>query len=210
MFDKSRGMTWYRVLQCILVLWIINSFASACSGSYYYEISVAFPVYAIFMRLSAVVVMFFSIVLFVSMKRYSYSMLKWIKVLCTVCMLNYIIALLILSAEANVNVLDAGVGTAIGGCIGTGSILIPSYFYMKKRFSNEIYFTPVQNADEENVAESPKISKNIAPISMGIEKEAEKDDMKDDFPIIRFCRYCGKELRDGSKYCDECGKKVRS
>lgn len=26
---------------------------------------------------------------------------------------------------------------------------------------------------------------------------------------IRFCRYCGNKLRNDSKYCDKCGKKVR-
>lgn len=180
MIDTSKGMIWYRVFQCLLVLWIITTFTPIGElTSLLEEQGIAFdaflsfrPLYCCSLLIFVVARIVTCVLLFNAMRRYDYAMLKYLDILTVTFVVVNLLPSIALMVDAGLSAIESELFVSVGSCVSLCVILLLTRRYLKKRF-----MLPVNDVDEPR--------------------------------SIRFCRYCGNELRGESKFCDGCGKKVR-
>lgn len=252
MFNRSLGLTWYRIFQVILVYWMLMNFAFACTGPVDYGYNHLYPNYCTFVRITCFIIFVICFRLFVCTKRYSFSMLRWTKVLGIAMVLDDLIAIVAQAIDLDIPITTAfmdSVGQIIGACIASCLWAIPTYRYLRKRWLPDEYVShPSKPVKNDCMSPSIAVSSPIDPLEPAaaipidniesplvvpvapdnatipaddssphpIESTGQAIDQQ---PItsqatnkplsIRFCRYCGTELRSESKFCDNCGKKVR-
>lgn len=252
MFNRSLGLIWYRIFQGILVYWMLMNFASACTGPIDYGCNYLYPNYCTVVRISCFIIFAICFRLFVCTKRYSYSMLRWVKFLGIATAMDDALAIAAQAVDLDVSVpmllLDSG-GKIIGACIASCIWAIPTYRYMRRRWLPDEYVSqptkPIQNdgnppsiavsttVDTTDAADSTQTDNiepaladsvvlhedivpddssavdRIEPAKSGSDQKSSPTESTDTLVPVRFCRYCGNELRTESKFCDNCGKKVR-
>lgn len=207
MFDKNRGLVWYRIIQGLSIFWIITNFAMAGIGPVIPELSIAdvsrlFPLYACYYRVVRLATMGLAITLFVKMKSYDPNMLIVWEIMACIGFANVIIEPVLLSTAYNVKITSDILAEYSGQAIVLIIWFLPTFIYLRKRCFSYKY-----SKLENKIGSSPAISIDSPPQTL--EENDIEQNASHALPTISFCRFCGNELRDSSTYCDNCGKKVR-
>ena len=138
MFDKTRGLKWYRVIQVLSILWAFTNFAYAGFGPTVYgysleEISSTFPLYVGYYKLLRLSLSVLSIILFAKLKKYDTSMVKIWKGLWGIALANVLIEPLILILEYKVPFTLYDTGNYLGQIIASFIWYFPTLVYLNKR-----------------------------------------------------------------------------
>lgn len=155
MLDKSKSLTWYHIFSGILILRALSSlhgFASPSinaseAGVTVSQIFSLFPLTNILVVLNALVTLILHIKLFTELRRKTAACIRTVRIL-----IFYFIALAVLSAIAGTidyapyigsNDLTSYYASCVGMLLANSILLIPTYFYLKRRFVSPVESKPI-------------------------------------------------------------------
>ena len=147
MLDKSKGLIWYHIFSGILILralsslhgFVAPSISASEAGITVSELFSLFPLTNILTVLNALAALIVHVKLFVELRRRSPACIRTTRFL-----IFYFLVLALLSAAAGYldyahyvgsNDLDSYYASCAGMLSGNMVLLVPTYFYLKKRFA---------------------------------------------------------------------------
>ena len=204
MFDKSRGLKWYRAIQFFTGFSIFMNFGAAFIGPTVpgfssEEILNAIPIYDVYFRLASFAVCVESIILLRKLCAYDSDMIRHWKILTFLLITAPVAHLLIFCGLYRVPMTVDIMLECISRVIILALWRIPTLVYLKKRCFPKRYATKKQQ-------EATEKSIFIENIDDGLDFASDESFQA---ATIQYCRFCGNKLRNESRYCDSCGKKVQ-
>lgn len=176
MFNRSRGMIWYRIFQFVLMLWILIALAHAVVGPEVDGISsedlrAALPFYFNFYRACSFVRLILYVFLFYSMFRYSQDMVRWCRVIIIASLILPIAQMLIFPIVYDVPLVTRDIYVIIANVTPVYIFLIPTYIYLKRRWPSKI----AASSSNINLTEPFDPFAEVPAKLMGHTDQAERD-----------------------------------